>query len=455
MKEISHSGPAHQSPEEIKSDDSSVKQSVLSDLSPVVKAGIIVLILGLFGGGLWAALAPLDEGVPTMGSVAIDTKRKAVQHLKGGIVREILVKEGSFVKQGDTLIRLEGQALLADYLSTKQNYIGLRASESRLFAEQSLQKSIVFHPDIMAEKNDPLVVQHINNQEYLFRSRRSAVASELAAIKESISGNEFYLNQLQLSLTSRKSQLSILREELKGIITLAAEGYLPKSLLLEKQQQEAALLSSMDELQGNAMRTQSSILEFQQRLLKRQQDDQNEIQTQQAEIRRQVDGLGERMKALRSELDRLEIKAPVSGQVVGLSIQTPGAVIQTAQKLMDIVPENEILLLEAHIPPHLIDRVKPGLPVDARFSAFAHAPQLVVEGRIDSVSGDLLTTSPDQPPYYLARVTVTESGIQQLGQRSLYPGMPVEIIVKTGERSLLTYLLHPLTKRLAASLKEE
>jgi protease secretion system membrane fusion protein len=160
--------------------------------------------------------------------------------------------------------------------------------------------------------------------------------------------------------------------------------------------------------------------------------------------------------AVAADLDRIEIKSPANGQVVGLSVQTVGAVLQPGQKLLDVVPDSQTLLLEAHISPHLIDKVQAGLPADVRFNAFAHSPQLVVEGKVISVSGDLLS-DPQQPQYsyYLARVQVTPAGMKTLGQRQMQPGMPTEIVIKTGERSLLTYLLHPLTKRMAASMKEE
>jgi protease secretion system membrane fusion protein len=133
-----------------------------------------------------------------------------------------------------------------------------------------------------------------------------------------------------------------------------------------------------------------------------------------------------------------------------------GAVLQPGQKLLDVVPDNQSLLLEAHIPPHLIDKIQTGLPTDIRFNTFAHSPQLVVQGKVLSVSGDLLA-DPANPQfsYFLARVQVTPDGMKTLGTRQMQPGMPAEIVIKTGERSMLTYLLHPLTKRMAASLKEE
>ena len=151
----------------------------------------------------------------------------------------------------------------------------------------------------------------------------------------------------------------------------------------------------------------------------------------------------------------MEIRSPAQGQVVGLMTQTVGGVLQAGQKLMDIVPKGAPLMLEAQVAPHLIDRVHMGMPVDVRFSSFANTPQLVVNGDVESVSGDLLTDPHTNISYYLARVKVSEDGLKILGKRELRPGMPVEVIFRGGERSMLTYLLHPLTKRLAASMTEE
>jgi protease secretion system membrane fusion protein len=164
------------------------------------------------------------------------------------------------------------------------------------------------------------------------------------------------------------------------------------------------------------------------------------------------------MPAAQEELARTVIRAPAGGQVVGVSPQlTIGGIVQPGDRLMDIVPEGEPLLLEARIEPHLIDRVQAGLETDIRFNAFSHSPQLVVQGKVVSVSGDLLTDRQGgtNMSYYLARVEVTPEGMETLGGRRMQPGMPAEVIIRTGERSLLTYLLGPLTKRLAASMTEE
>jgi len=192
-----------------------------------------------------------------------------------------------------------------------------------------------------------------------------------------------------------------------------------------------------------------------QRKLARQQEYRKEIETQMADVTREVQSDAQKMVAVTADLARMQIRSPATGQVVGLAVQSVGAVVQPGQKLMDVVPQGERLVLETRIEPHLIDRMQPGLLTDVRFSAFAHSPQLVVEGEVMSVSQDLLIDAHTGVGYYLARVRITAEGMKTLGSRQMQPGMPAEVIVKTGERSMLTYLLSPLTKRLAASLKEE
>ena len=177
-----------------------------------------------------------------------------------------------------------------------------------------------------------------------------------------------------------------------------------------------------------------------------------------ADVTREVQSDAQKMPAVTAELSRTHIRSPAAGQVVGLAVQSAGAVVQPGQKLMMLVPTDEPLVLEVRIETHLIDKVKPGLLTDVRFSSFAHSPQLVVEGEITSVSNDVLvdtTASAAGVPYYLARIRITPNGMKTLDGRHMQPGMGAEVIIKTGERSMLTYLLKPLTKRMAASLKEE
>lgn len=426
------------------------------DTARPMRLGYRVLGYGLGLFLLWAAFAPLDEGVPAAATVMLDTKRKSVQHQQGGIVKEVLVHEGQTVREGDTVIRLDDGTTRANYEAIRQHYVALRALEGRLLAEQLGAEAIDFHPDLVAAAGDPFVKQHMDNQTSLLRARRLALQAELQGIEESIRGQQSIQQGFKEMLPHRNSQIALLREELTGIRELVAEGYAPRTRQMELERLLADVSASTADLQGNAARTANAIAELKMRTLQRKQEYQKEIDTHLAEVRREVEADADKLRAAAAELGRTEIKAPTTGQVVGLKIQTVGGVVQPYQTVMDVVPDNETLLLEIHVPPHLIDRVKPDDLVDVRFNAFAHSPQLVVEGRLLSISGDLLSDPAGQiPPYYLARAAITPQGMEKLGKRTMQPGMPAEVVIKTGHRSLLTYLLHPLVKRVAASLTEE
>jgi protease secretion system membrane fusion protein len=423
------------------------------------RIGLWTLLLGLGGFVAWAAWAPLDEGVPSTGMVAIDTKRKSIQHLSGGIVRKVLVREGQAVKEGDKLLELDDAVARANHESLRQRYLGLRAVQGRLQAEQSAAASIEFHPDLLAAaQTDPLIESQLQNEQQLWQSRRGALQAELQAIDANISGQAGLLQSYKDMLEHRRQGLASLQEELKQTRELVAEGYAPRNRQLELERAAADASGAVAQLLGNLQQARSTIAELRQRALALQQGAQQEIETQLADVNRNVLADAEALEAAKAELERTRILSPASGQVVGLAVQTVGAVIQPGQMRMDVVPEGEPLLLEVKVAPHLIDRVKAGLKTDVRFSAFAHTPQLVVEGEVQSVSADLLSEplpTGGATAFYLARVALTVQGLQALGGRRLQPGMPVEVVIKTGERSVLTYLLSPLTKRLAAAMKEE
>jgi len=425
-----------------------------TDTRRIARAGLWALGIGFGGFLLWAGLAPLDEGVPTQGMVVVDTKRKAVQHQTGGIVKQVLVREGQFVKQDEPLLHLDDATAVATHASARQHYLTLRATEGRLQAEQSGHGVINFHADLASQDGDLFVKQTIDTQVELFHSRRKSQQAEQRAILESIQGQEAAIRGYEGVLNARQSQLAFLQEELKGLRELVQEGYAPRNKQLELERMTAEAIGSIADVQGNIQRARSSIAELKMRGIQRTQEYRKEVDAQLAEVRRQVQADGEKYKALANELGRTVIRAPAEGQVVGLTVQTVGGVIGPGQKLMDIVPDNEMLLIETRVEPHLIDKVKPGALTDVRFSSFAHSPQLVVEGKILSISNDVIA-EPNIPPYYLARLEITPDGMQVLGKRQLQPGMPVEVVIKSGERSMLTYLLHPLLKRMAASMKEE
>jgi membrane fusion protein, protease secretion system len=423
------------------------------------RKGAAILLCGLVGFVLWAVFAPLDEGVPTEGIISVETNHKVVQHLTGGMVSALQVHEGQEVHAGDVLFKLDAQASKARYEEVWQRYAGLRAQEDRLRAEQSHRPVIDFHPDLTREQQDPLIQQQMRNQSQLLLARTSALAADIAGKKESIAGYQALIEGYRGVLSSHEAQLRLLEDQLQGVRALTAEGYAPRNQQNDLEQRVAALYGDRANTQANITRAQRAILELQQQINQRNQTEQKEIDADMAQVKLQVEADAQKVLALRQELGRTEIRSPAAGQVVGLQVHTVGAVIQPGQKLMDIVPSGEALIVDAQIPPHLIDKIHVGQAADIRFSTFANSPQLLAEGQLKSVSKDLLSkpaaTVEGSQSYYLARVMLTDKGMHALQGRQLQPGMPVQVVIKTGERTLWNYLMHPLSKRLAASMKEE
>jgi protease secretion system membrane fusion protein len=400
-----------------------------ADTRGPIRLGFRVLVIGFGGFLLWTALAPLDEGVSSPASVSIETRRKTIQHLNGGVVRSVAVKEGQWVREGEVLLELDAGVSKANFEAVRQNYMAQRATESRLLAELRGGSSIEFHPDLLKAKADPLVQQHMQTQQQLFNSRRAAYHAQVSGMAAMIE--------------SRKAQGAFQAQQVQSIRELAAEGYASRNQLLQLEQAQAELRTAATDLQTNFARVQQEYIK--------------ELSSQLADVRREVQSGQEKLQAVSDDLSRTQVRSPVDGQVVGMTVTSTGGVVTPGQRLMDIVPKGEALLVDAKIPPHVIDKVHAGATVDVRFSSFSNSPQLVLEGRLASVSSDVISeqTAMGVMSYYLGRVEITPDGIKELGQRVMQPGMPAEVLIKTGERSLLTYLMHPLTKRLAASMKEE
>jgi protease secretion system membrane fusion protein len=400
-----------------------------TDTRAPIRLGFWVLVVGFGGFLLWTALAPLDEGVAAQASVSIETRRKTIQHLSGGVVRQVLVKEGQWVKEGDVLVELDESVSKANFQAVRQNYMSQRATESRLLAELHGAPSITFHPDLLKASADPLVQQHMQTQRELFQSRRASnVASTLG---------------ISTMLENRLAQAAFQTQQLGAVRELAAEGYAPRNQVLQLEQGQAELRAVIADLTASQSRVRQEYLK--------------EVSTQLADVRREVQSGQEKLAAVSEDLARTQIRSPVEGQVVGLTVGTTGGVVTPGQRLMDVIPKGEALMVDAKIPPHVIDKVYAGESVEVRFSTFANSPQLVLDGKLISVSSDVITeqTAMGAMSYYLARVEITPQGIRQLGKRVMQPGMPAEVLVITGERSVLTYLMHPLTKRMASAMKEE
>lgn len=427
-----------------------------SDTGSPIRLGFWVLVVGFGLFIAWAAFAPLDEGVSAQAQVSIETRRKAIQHLQGGVIKELPVKEGQQVKAGDVLLVLDDGTTRAVRDSIQQNYLAQRAMESRLLAELSGAGGVAFHADL-TKATEAEARLHMSVQTQLFNARRAALAAEMAALQESIHGLEAQGKGYQQMLLNRQQQASLQGEQIGNIKSLAQDGFAPRNQVLQLEQAQSELRAGMADLTANGQRVLASMAEMRLKIAQRKQDFLKEASTQLADVRREVQANQEKLVAISTDLERTEIRSPVEGQVVGLGVSGVGSVVTPGQKLMDIVPVESVLLLDTKVPPHVIDRVHVGDPTEVRFSGFADSPQLVVDAKLVSLSSDAVSepTGNGVITYYLGRVAITDAGLKALGKRVMQPGMPAEVLIRTGERTLLTYMLHPLTKRIAASMKEE
>jgi protease secretion system membrane fusion protein len=424
-----------------------------------IRLGAAVLVIGFGAFLLWAGFAPLDQGVPASGTVAIETRKKTIQHSSGGVVKDVLVKEGQWVKEGEVLLEVSDTQARANNETIKQAYLSQRAVEARLEAERNNANNIAFGPEILESKADLFVQQVMLTQQTLFAARRASYNSEVSALEQSIQALKDQLWGVDQSLANRLVQIQLQEKHLKSIKTLAEEGYAPKNQVLQMEQTQTELKTALSDLKSNQSRLSRSIEESQFRLVQRKQDVLKDVLAQLAEVKKEIQAGKERLTATSEELARTQIKSPVEGQVVGMGISATGGVVMAGQKLMDIVPKNEALLVDAKVQPHIIDKVHTGMEVSVRFNTFANTPQLVVPGKLVALSSDVISDPSagmnGVSSYYLGRVEITPEGLKILGNRVLQPGMPTEVLFKVGERTLLQYIMYPLTKRIAASLKEE
>ncbi|HYD61491.1 MAG TPA: HlyD family type I secretion periplasmic adaptor subunit [Noviherbaspirillum sp.] len=419
------------------------------------RLGWLIVLLGFGGFMLWASFAPLDQGVPVSGTVVVDSNRKVVQHQTGGTVDEILVKEGETVKAGQPLVRMNEVQTRAQAEMTRGQYFTARAAEARLTAERDGKKTITFPEELERSKNDPRVANVIALQAQLFSSRQLAIQNELAALEESIAGLRSQVRGLEESRESKKIQLQFLKEQLEGMRDLAKEGYVARNRLLDLERTYAQVNGAISEDIGNIGRAQRQISELSLRRIQRQQEYQKEVRTYLAESQKEAEALANRLTAQDFDLQNVVVKAPVDGIVVGLNVFTKGAVIGPGHRLMDVVPSDDPLIIEGQLPVNLIDKVHPDLKVELIFSAFNQNKTPHVPGVVTQVSADRLVDERSGIPYYKMKAKVAPEGMKIIKDLHVRPGMPVELFVKTGERTMMSYLFKPVFDRAKTSLSEE
>lgn len=418
--------------------------------------GLAVLLIGFGGFALWAGFAPLDAGIPADAVVEVTGNRKIVQHLEGGTIDEILVKEGVQVNEGQVLVRLNPTRAQAEHGIVNTQFISAKAIEARLLAERDDLPNLVVDPDIAERfKDDVRFENAVRAQQRLFQTRRDALRGEIAILEENQRGAEAQLRGLTQVQANRQTQINFINRELKGVRELANEGYLPRNRMFELERDAAQLQAALSSDVVEAGRVRNQIAELKLRVLQRQQDYQKEVQSQLSDIQKEAAALQDRLISLDYTLDNTQIRAPIDGIVQNIKVHTVGGVIGPGTTLMEVVPEGDAYLVQAQVPVQAIDRLHAGLPVEITFPALNHASTPNIPGKVLTVSADRLIDEATQMPYYRTQVEVTPEGMEMLGDNLIRPGMPATILIRTGERTMLSYLLKPLLERIDMSFKEQ
>lgn len=424
----------------------------------LIRYGVTIVASAFFGMLLWALWAPLDKGVTVSGQVIVAQNRKTVQPLSGGRIATLKVQDGEQVKAGQTVALLDSTPAKAMRDNLAFQRAEALANQSRLLAEQQNLPQIVF-PIALTQPAAGVTPGEITQlclaQQQLFRSRR-------AARKQSVSALQLSITEITAQIAGSKGlqkgyqqQIALTEQQLARLRPLVQQGFVAANRLAELERQLAQLSGTQQQERSNVIRMQQQTLEIRQTMAQQQSEYQKEVNTQLAETRHQLQDIHQRLKAAQYELHNTTITAPVSGVVVGLALHTEGGVVAGGQVLMEIVPDGESLVIAAQLPVNLIDKVSLHDQVELSFTAFNQAITPRVAGTITLIGADRLLDPQTRQPYYDLRVQVNSDDPDLRRKFAIRPGMPVEVFIRTGERSLLNYLFKPLLDRLRLGLTEE
>nr|WP_253278625.1 HlyD family type I secretion periplasmic adaptor subunit [Pseudomonas thivervalensis] len=427
--------------------------ALLVDDTPVRRVGYLMLLVtfGLFGG--WAALAPLDSSALAPGVVTVKSYRKTVQHLEGGIVRELRVHDGDLVKSGDVLLVLDNTQARSEMEAMRSQLIAALQLQARLEAERDALPEPLAVPAL--DPADLRVQEARDSEARIFQARRTSLLGEIGLQEKTIGQIEEQIRGFKAIIASKQALAASYQEEIVDLRALLAEGYVDKQRLREQERSLARLQTETAESQSEIAQAHVHIDEARLKILQLKKTFASEVAGLLGDARTKVYELRERLATLQDRDQRTDILAPESGMVMGMTVHTLGAVVSPGTALLDIVPANEELIVEAQVSPMDIDRIALGKLADIRFSAFKSSTTPVMEGRLVQISADRLINKDTGTAYYLARVALTDKGRQTLGNLTLVPGMPVEVLVNTGARTLLQYLMQPASNVFARSLIED
>lgn len=429
-----------------------------ADCGPPFGRGLVLAgfaVIALFAGSfyVWAASAPIEGAVVAPGIISVDTSVRTVQHLEGGIVQDILVRDGDPVEAGQVLIRLQDTVPSSSLNEVRAQYFETLATEARLLAEQQHREAISFPDELVQKVGDQAVQSAMAGQRGIFDSRRTLMSDRLSIFERTTAGLRTEIEGLEGQIAASESRRRLLGEELADVQRLFDRNLTDKPRLLQLQRDSAQLEGEIASYRAAIGTAEQKIEETALRRSELQNATETEVVQQLRDSRARAYELSQRLAAATDVMGRTEIRSPVSGVVTGLQVHTVGGVIAAGQPLMDVVPISDKLVVQATIDPLDIDQVSAGQDAQVWLSALNRRSQSPIEGVVRTVSADRLVDPQTGAPYYLARVELDRAEIAK-GGLPLQPGMSAEVMIHTGARTTLDYLLSPITQFMTRAMRE-
>nr|WP_245283780.1 HlyD family type I secretion periplasmic adaptor subunit [Bradyrhizobium sp. URHD0069] len=425
-------------------------------LRGVTRTGNLLVCCFVVGLGAWSTFAPLDSAAIAFGTVESESSRKTIQHLEGGIIREILVADGDVVRAGQILISLEDTKARAEAQSLQGQMWDATAREARLQAEQHGHERVSFPVSLeMAKNESPSVAAILAAQQSIFETRRLVFQSQTAVNRERRSQVEKEIEGLRAQESAVSKRVEIVREEVATVANLVNKGLERRPRLLNLEREMADIEGRRGEITAQISRAAQVISESQATLLKLESDRHNEIAQSLREAQNQIYQIRERLQAAHDQLLRTEVKAPEDGVVTDLRIHTPGGVIGAGAPLMDLVPRQDRLIVSARLRPEDIDVVRPGLSAEVNLLPYNQRRVPRLKGTVMHVSADRLVDKRTDQPYYATKIRVQDPLIAAIDGVQIIPGMPTQVFIKTGHGTVALYALRPLLDSFNRAFRED
>lgn len=426
-----------------------------SSLSGPKAIGLLLIIIFLGGFLAWGMTAPLAGGAVAPGVISPDGSRRTIQHLEGGIIAGLQVRDGDKVEAGQPLVVLESLQAESVLNAQLNQYYTLLAMQARLRAEQADAASIRFPSELTAPQAHRDLGSIVQGQRAMFESRRLSMQRRREILQQRIEQSQQQIKALEAQASSSVVQLALIEEELVGKRTLLRKELIRKSEVLALERAQAEIEGRRGEYVGMIARAQQQIGETQVQLLSLDAEKGDQVSEQLDKVRVELAGVMEKLQSSRDILARTVVLAPVSGTIVNLKFKTLGGVIRAGEAILDIVPDGEALLIEARVSPVDIDVVHAGLSAQVHLTAFSKRALPRIDGIVSSVSADRIVDPGTGQAYFLARVEVDRAELHRLKSVvELLPGMPAEVLIVTQERTFVDYLIEPFKDALRRSFRE-